>query len=270
MARILTLIGVVEGFGNDGIKLMPLLDFSDFIVEPIAGTCLAHLHVGLFEAHGNDEAGRGEESGHDQMWYAVRDAALDRPEILPDYFTNLPIAPPPGYTGPAQPSPEAMSVSGNTTPLVDNVDPMFQLTIRGMAMILQIELMAFRTFSWAASVLGDSACSVDPHFAAETIGHIRRDEEIHVAYLQTALAELAVRTVHTSDGSTMPGAQLVEAAVAEAKSSQTGDRLARTFAFRYSQIRDELARFDDGDEMLADFDALGPTPNIEPPTPARL
>ena len=59
----------------------------------------AHLFDGLLEAHGNDEAGRGPEAGHDQMWFAVRDAALADPPITIDMFENLPIAPPPGYEG---------------------------------------------------------------------------------------------------------------------------------------------------------------------------
>ena len=42
MTRILTLVGVVEGFGNDGIKLIPAMDLQSFIVEPIDGTCLGH------------------------------------------------------------------------------------------------------------------------------------------------------------------------------------------------------------------------------------
>ena len=260
MARILTLIGLVEGFGNAGIKLMPPIDFQDYIVEPIGGTCLAHLHEGLLEAHGNDESGRGGECGHDQMWFAIRDAALDRPEILPDYFTNLPITPPPGYDGPAQASPEALSVASMMAPLIDGVDPLFELTVRGMATILVIELMAFRTFAWASRVLSDSACSADPDFAVSTIDHIRIDEDIHVGYLQTALAELATRTVKKTDGTTLPGAELVAAACRTAVDTQTGDRFDRILAYRYGQIRDELLEHDDGEQLLAEFDALGPVP----------
>ncbi|MDP1818980.1 MAG: hypothetical protein Q8K58_03700 [Acidimicrobiales bacterium] len=260
MARILTLIGLVEGFGNDGIKLMPPIDFRDHLVEPIDGTCLAHLHAGLLEAHGNDESGRGEECGHDQMWFAIRDAALDRPEILPEYFTNLPIAPPPGYEGPAQAAPEAISVGSMMEPLLDGVDPFFELTIRGMATILVIELMAFRTFEWAARVLSDSACSVDPDFAISTIDHIRVDEEIHVDYLQTALAELSTLTVRKTDGSTLPGAELVAAACRSAVDNQTGDRFDRILAYRYAQIRTELLEREDGEQLIAEFDALGPVP----------
>lgn len=260
MARILTLIGLVEGFGNDGIKLMPPIDLSNHIVEPIDGTCLAHLHQGLLEAHGNDESGRGDECGHDQMWFAIRDAALDRPEILPDYYTGLPIAPPPGYVGPAQAAPEAISIGSMMEPLVEGVDVLFELTIRGMATILVIELMAFRTFAWAARVLSDSTCSVEPDFAVSTIDHIRVDEEIHVGYLQTALAELAVRTVKKIDGSHLPGVELVNAACRSAVDNQTGDRFDRIAAYRYSQIRAELLERDRGEELIAQFDALGPVP----------
>ena len=67
MTRILTLVGVVEGFGNDGIKLIPQMDLQSSIIEPIDATCLGHLFRGLLEAHGNDEAGRDDEAGHDQM-----------------------------------------------------------------------------------------------------------------------------------------------------------------------------------------------------------
>ena len=52
----------------------------------------------------HDEAGCGDEAGHDVMWYAIRDAALDNPAVTSDMFENLPIAPPPGYTGPAKPA----------------------------------------------------------------------------------------------------------------------------------------------------------------------
>ncbi len=259
-ARILTLIGVVEGFGNDGIRLMPPIDLAAHVVEPIEGTCLAHLHGGLLEAHGNDESGRGDECGHDQMWFAIRDASLDRPEILPDYFTNLPIAPPPGYQGPAQAAPEAITVGSMVAPLIDGVDPLFELTIRGMATILVIELMAFRTFAWAARVLSDSSCSADPQFAAATIDRIRADEEIHVAYLQTALAELTTRTVKKADGTVVPGAELVTSACRAAVDVQTGDRFDRVLAYRYGQIRSELLEHDNGAQLLAEFDSLGPVP----------
>jgi hypothetical protein len=212
MTRILTLIGVVEGFGNEGIKLIPAMDLQQFLVEPIDDTCLGHLFKGLLEAHGNDEVGRGNEAGHDQMRFAVRNAALADPPVTLDMFENLPVAPRPGYQGPAKPAPEAITVGGMLDGLRDDVAPELQLLVRAMVQILVIELLAYHTFAWASEVLGDPACSGDADFARATINHIRTDEDIHVGYFQCGLAELATMTVRTTDGGTTPGADLVNAA----------------------------------------------------------
>ena len=260
MTRILTLIGITEGFGNDGIKLMPSLNLQEFFKESTSGTCLEHLHRGLFEAHGNDEAGCGDEAGHDVMWYAIRDAALDNPAVTSDMFENLPIAPPPGYEGPAKPAPEAISVGGMFDGMRDDVAPELQLLVRAMVQILVIELLAYHTFAWASDVLGDPECSHDAAFARETIDHIRIDEDIHVGYLQCALAELATMTVRTTDGATIPGADLVDAACEAALNNQTGDRFDRILAYRLAQVRAELAAHPDGDRLTAEFDALAFTP----------
>jgi hypothetical protein len=260
MTRILTLIGVVEGFGNDGIKLIPPMDLQAFIVEPIDDTCLGHLFKGLLEAHGNDEAGRGDEAGHDQMWFAVRDAALADPPVTADMFENLPISPPPGYEGPATAAPEAITVGGMLDGLRDDIAPEVQLLVRAMVQILVIELLAYHTFAWASDVLGDPGCSHDPEFARETIDHIRTDEDIHVGYLQCALAELATLTVRTLDGGTVPGSDLVDAASRSALDNQTGDRFDRILAYRLAQVRAELAAHPDGDRLTAEFDALASTP----------
>lgn len=260
MTRILTLIGVVEGFGNDGINAIPSMDLRRVIVEPIDDRCLGHLFEGLLEAHGNDEAGRGREAGHDQMWFAVRDAALADPPISIDMFENLPIAPPPGYDGPAMPAPEAVSVGGMFDGMRGDVAAELQVLVRAMVQILVIELLAYHTFAWASEVLGDPECSHDAAFARATIDHIRIDEDIHVAYLQCALAELATLTVRTADGGTIPGADLVDVACRAALDNQTGDRFDRILAYRMAQVRAELASHPDGERMTADFDALASSP----------
>ena len=260
MTRILTLIGVVEGFGNDGIKLIPRIDLQEFIVEPIGETCLGHLFEGLLEAHGNDEAGRGDEAGHDQMWFAVRDAALAEPPITFDMFENLPIAPPPGYEGPAKPAPEAVTVGGMLDGLRDDVAPELQLLVRAMVQILVIELLAYHTFAWASEVLGDPTCSADAEFARATIDHIRTDEDIHVAYLQCGLAELATMTVRTTDGGIIAGSDLVDAARQSALDNQTGARFDRILEYRLAQVRAELAAHVDGERLTAKFDALATQP----------
>src|SRR5262249_50246993 len=80
LVRILTEIATVEGFGAF-IRELPVPPIKSFIREDVAGTTLAHLDRGLFEAHARDEAGWEAEGGHKQMWEAARDAALSNPDI---------------------------------------------------------------------------------------------------------------------------------------------------------------------------------------------
>lgn len=262
MTRILTLIGITEGFGNDGIKLMPEIDLQSYFREPIEGTCLAHLHRGLFEAHGNDEAGRGDEAGHDRMWYEIRDAALDHPPVTDDMFENLPIAPPPGYTGPAKPAPEALSVGELSKQLFPTLDPALELTLGAMAQILVIELLAFSTFAWAREVLADPAASAAPEFAPQMVDYIQADESIHVGYLQCALAEARCRTTVDQDGAEIPGARVIDAICDRVISNQMGGRWDRMMAYRMNQIRAELDQRPDGADVLREFADLGPVPDV--------
>jgi len=260
MTRILTLIGITEGFGNDGIKLMPQLDLQQYFKESIDDTCLAHLHRGLLEAHGNDEAGRGDEAGHDMMWYQIRDAALDHPLVTPDMFENLPIAPPPGYQGPARAAPEAISVGDLTRQLFPQIDPMLELLLSAFAQILVIELIAYATFSWAQEVLGDPECSAEPDFCRRMVGYIREDENIHVGYLQCALAEVRCRTLVVQEGAELSGQLVVDRICEKIVGNQMGGRWDRMLAYRMNQIRGELGDRGDGERILSRFAALGSVP----------
>jgi len=80
LAHVLTHIGTIEGFGSI-IRFVELGDLQARFVEPIDGTAMAHLERGLYEAHARDESGFEEEGGHQQMWYLVRDLALDNPQV---------------------------------------------------------------------------------------------------------------------------------------------------------------------------------------------
>ncbi|MFZ0245607.1 MAG: hypothetical protein WAL68_08020, partial [Candidatus Binatus sp.] len=88
MVRWLSEIAIVEGFGAM-IRELPVPPLNTFIREETAGTALAHLTSGLFEAHARDEAGWSEEGGHRQMWDAARDAALSNPAISPEIYANI-------------------------------------------------------------------------------------------------------------------------------------------------------------------------------------
>jgi hypothetical protein len=58
----LTRIGTVEGFGAL-LRHAGVGDLQPFFAESVAGTALAHLDSGLFEAHARDEAGWQDEAG---------------------------------------------------------------------------------------------------------------------------------------------------------------------------------------------------------------
>jgi hypothetical protein len=264
MTRILTLIGITEGFGNDGIRAMPQPKLQPFFKESIANTCLDHLYKGLLEAHGNDEAGRGDEAGHDVMWYEIRDAALRNPPITSDMYENLPLAPPPGYTGPARPSPDALGV-GEMKLLFPTLDPMCEILLSVLAQILVIELIAFGTFAWAKEVLSDPDCSAAPEFAPRLVDYIQADETIHVGYLQCALAETRCRTLIAQDGKELSGATVVDAICEKILRNQSGSRRDRMLGYRMNQIRTELGARSDGAEILVQFEALGPVPMAAEP-----
>lgn len=262
MTRLLTMIGIVEGFGNDGIKLMPRLDMGRFFVESVEGTCLDHLHKGLLLAHGLDEAGSEHESGHDEMWFAIRDVALDHPEVTDDMFENLPIAPPPGYTGKAKPAPEALSVGDSLERLFPGLDPAVEMTLRGLAQILLVELGAYKTFAWAREVLADPKASAAPDWAPWMVDCIQADEDIHVNYLECALAEARARTFVAMDGEKIPGRVVIDRICEAALERQSGARMQRMMAHRYRNILNELERRSDGEKVLRDFQALGPVPAL--------
>jgi hypothetical protein len=260
MTRILTLIGITEGFGNDGIRALPPLDFQRYFKESVDGTCLAHLYKGLLEAHGNEEAGRGDEVGHDGMWYVIRDAALDHPPVTPDMYDNIPIAPPPGYTGPAKPAAEAMSANDLAQRLFPTLDPLLEIELGVFAQILSIEIIAYTTFAWAKDVLSDPECSAAPELAPWLVDCIQQDENLHVGYLQCALAEARGRTFLDLAGAEIPGAQVIDAVAERVVRQQKGGRRERLLKYRMRQIREELESHPQGASILREFERLGPSP----------
>jgi hypothetical protein len=259
MTRILTLIGITEGFGNDGIRAVPRPPLQPLFKESIDGTCLDHLYRGLFDAHGNDEAGTREEAGHDRMWYAIRDAALENPTITADMFENLPIAPPPGYTGPAKPAPEAIG-AGQMVIQFSELDTLFEVVVMILAQLLVIELAAYGTFAWARDVLSDPACSAAPEFAPRMVDYVQQDENLHVGYLQCALAEVRCRTLLGANGE-IPGQRVIDTICDRTvQNSRSPERRERLLRFRMKQICGELGSRPDGERLLAQFAALGPVP----------
>ncbi len=123
----------------------------------------------------------------------------------------------------------------------------------------------FKESAEAYEVLSDSACSADPEFASRMVECITRDENIHVAYLQCALAETRCRTLLTRDGTAIPGQPVVDAICDKIIRNQMGTRWERMLAYRMDQIRAELSERRDGELVLQAFAVLGSIPQAAPP-----
>ncbi|MGH7821553.1 MAG: hypothetical protein ACREQ9_17450, partial [Candidatus Binatia bacterium] len=129
-----------------------------------------------------------------------------------------------------------------------------------LTQLLVIELAAYTTFSWARELLSDAEVSAAPEWARRMVDCIQADENIHVAYLQCALAEARARTIVGLDGRDVPGSVFVDAICRKILASQTGTRRDRMFAYRMRQIREELGRRPDVAGLLREFARLGPVP----------
>src|SRR5580658_2964941 len=241
MVRWLSEIAIVEGFGAM-IRELPVPPLSSFIREDTAGTALAHLTSGLFEAHARDEAGWSEEGGHRQMWDAARDAALSNPEISPEIYAAI-MSRRGGGNPPQQMFPELRA-------------PVERL-ITFMVNVLAIEVFAMSTFEWAEEVLSDPSVSDAPVEAANLVRYIRSDESPHVEYLRTALSEITARTLIAQDGSSRSGLEVVNKIAERSLRMMIRQRLQDRPVMVRETIR-KTAKLSAGalEDLLARFDAL--------------
>jgi hypothetical protein len=237
--RILTEIAIVEGFGAF-IRELPVPALKSFIREDVAGTALAHLTGGLFEAHARDEAGWDAEGGHKQMWEAARDAALSNPIISPEIFAAI------------------MGRRSATPPqaLFPALGEPVERLIRFMVDVLAIEVFAASTFAWAEEVLSDPEISDAPEAAANLVRYIRSDEAPHVEYLRTGLSEIGARTLLTQDGKEIAGGVVVDALMKRTLTNMMRQRAVDRPAMLRDLIRNN-AQGKDAESLLAEFESLG-------------
>lgn len=233
LVRILSLIAIIEGYGGEVLRTVPIPAFSDRVHEPIDGTALAHLSP-LFEAHARDEA------GHRTMWELARDIALDHPELPANLAPNFP---PP-----------------STVRLLPEVAADLEAIILRMLGVLTVEVFAVEAFHWAKAVLGDAAPFARHAEAAALIGYVQQDEAPHVGYLATALAELRVRTLIGDGDAAVCGATVIDRARDLIVEFQTGPRHQANCAFRMQVIERCLATHPQRADILAAFASLGPVP----------
>lgn len=238
LVRILTEIAIVEGFGAM-IRELPVPRLASFLREDTAGTALAHLSGGLFEAHARDEAGWDAEGGHKQMWEAARDAALSNPEVSPDIFMWL----------------AARRGSNQPAPMFPELGDGVERLLTFMVNVLAIEVFAASTFAWAESVLSDPQISDAPEETANLVRYIRQDESPHVEYLRTGLSEISARTLLTREGKEIAGTVVVDKLIDRTLRAMMRQRSIERPALIRDLIR-TTAKGKHAQSLLEEFDSM--------------
>jgi hypothetical protein len=254
---ILTRIGTVEAFGAGLRYLAPGAlapsDIQACFEEDIRSTATWHLGRGLIEAHARDEAGWGDEAGHDRMWFAVRDTAFEHPvtEDQTDLMLGrMGIRQPPGSQSAGGPAP------GLEERLVPAIDPGLEALVRTMTAVLFIEVRAFHLFRWAEELLADHTLVAGDGLASRLVSYIRQDETPHVEYLRTALSEMRDRTFVGTEGERLAGGGVIGKIWDHGLVQAHQVREPQARATYLGEVEHSLEGRSDGQDLLAEFHSL--------------
>jgi len=253
MITTLTRVGTVEGFGgNIGRTALP--DLQPYFEEDIRDTAMAHLTLGLYEAHGRDEAGYEGEGGHRQMWFAARDIAFENPQTEEEvaHLLKLMGIPAGGYGASAR-----RTEVEAPRQLPDDIEAALEFQIARMIRLLFIELSAYHTFAWAEAILSDVDLVAGDGEAGRLVSYIRSDERPHVEYLRTVLTEMRDRTLIGISGKRYSGEEMVGAMWDRAMAQSIGQNRRENRRMQLRAIEAELEGHVRRDALLEEFHALG-------------
>jgi hypothetical protein len=192
----LTITGVIEARGGMLAQAVAP-DFQTIVVEDISQAALGHLDKGLLAAHGYDEGGQKALGigGHDDMWFAVRDALFGKN----------------AYPLPEVPASIGRPETGRRMPQIGQE---YEEWILLLMNVLMIEVKAESFFAFCQHIMRDPSNFSDRRpaadHAADLVERIRTDEAIHVAYLATVISELRSFTIRTNGGTTVSGAAIID------------------------------------------------------------
>ncbi|UCE86420.1 MAG: hypothetical protein JSU66_01375 [Deltaproteobacteria bacterium] len=193
----LTITGLIEARGRV-LADLTFPDLQDVLEEDVSRMAVGHLNKGLLHIHGIDEGGEPGKGigGHDVMWFAVRDLAFGE--------TRWPVPAVPERIG------RPDSLGGEFA----EIDNRYEQVISFLLNLLLIEFRAEIGFRFSQQLLRDPELFVERRAqaeeAAEIIGRIRADEEIHVRSLRLYLGELRSLTFKTRDGGRKPGHEIID------------------------------------------------------------
>jgi hypothetical protein len=238
----LTITGKIEARGRV-LADIAFPEFAELVVEDVSEMAIGHLNGGLLRAHGLDEGGESERGigGHDVMWFALRDLAYG-PNAFPD------VAPP-------------EILRPETERRVDpEIPERAARTIDFLLNLLMIEFRAERGFSFTEAMLRDPALfterRADAERAAEIVGRIRTDEEIHVTSLRLLLGEIRSLTFKTRSGGTKPGSAVVDPLWADIIRWATVEQPPLAAAQARPTFHARIAEHPEAARIRAAFDAL--------------
>jgi hypothetical protein len=252
----LTRIGTVEGFGAM-LRNLPMPDVARAFDEDITGTATAHLGGGLFEAHARDEAGFGDQAGHDRMWFLARDIAFDHPVTEDErerMLARMGIDPTPKTAEQLLALRDA-AIAARSLP--DDIDFTLEMVVGRMIGLLLIEISAFHGFKWAEAVLSDDDLVAGDGEAARIISYVRADETPHVAYLRTALSEMRDRTWLGEDGQKHKGEEMIATLWDRALSDSLLLRRAERLQFTMGEIERALEGRSDAADIVEEMLTMG-------------
>lgn len=239
----LTITGKIEARGRL-LADASFPDMQDFIVDDISTLAIGHLNKGLLRAHGIDEGGQPESGvgGHDAMWFVLRDLAFGA-GAYPDVE-------PPDNIARAEAGPR----------LMPEISPVAEGLLSLLMNLLVIEFRAEIGFASVQAVLRSPDLFTDRRAAAteaaEIVGRIRADEEIHVTSLRLYLGELASVTFRTDDGGVIAGSELIGRFWDGLVRWATVDQPALVAERERATIVTRIREHPESRRVLAEFDAL--------------
>ena len=238
----LTITGKIEARG----RLLAEVEFPDLqpsIVQDISEMAIGHLGMGLLVAHGFDEGGStdSEAGAHDAMWFVARDLVFGA-DAFPD------VEPP-----------ENIGRPDAGTRYVPEIAPEIEGLVSFIANLLIIEFRAELAFADTQQIMRTPDVFTDrrddAELAAELVGRIRIDEEIHVRSLNLYLGEMRSVDFRTVDGGTISGAEMIDRFWDGLVKWATVDQPVLAAEQQRELLHQRIAEHRDAGRVLAEFEA---------------